>query len=311
MFSIIEHIEYLVSRHDCVTIPGWGAFIAQYSGACYDEDRSSLACPRRTISFNAKLDHNDGLLAQSLMRYEGVSYDEAMRMIAAGVKSFADQLSAGCEVSMGRLGRFLRNEDDFNEFVPARGDALIDGYFGLKDVKVLTVEALENAAHEETQRAAVPSRRNLFIRKATQVAASVVALVGLSVLLTTPIVVNRDNLDQASMAPTVTAPQQQYLEVTVNENLAAQNEVTVPGPYQGIKATGSTSGKYYMVIATLRNQKELDAFKNKYPDLVPLMKTLDYKGLMCVYVARSNDYGTLLDLRSELPEPIQNAWIYN
>ena len=311
MFSIIEHIEYLMSRHDCVTIPGWGAFIAQYSGACYDEGRSSLVCPRRTISFNAKLDHNDGLLAQSLMRLEGVTYDEAMRMIAAGVKSFADQLSAGCEVPMGRLGRFLRNEDDFNEFVPAGGDALIDGYYGLNDVKVLTVEALESAAHEETQRAVVPSRRNLFIRKATQVAASVVALVGLSVLLTTPIVVNRDNLDQASMAPTVTAPQQQHLDVTVNENFVAQNETAAPSPYQGIKATGSTSGKYFMVIATLRNQQELDAFKNKYPDLVPLMKTLDYKGLMCVYVARSDDYGTLLDLRSELPEPIQNAWIYN
>ena len=314
MLSIIEHIEYLMSRHDCVTIPGWGAFIAQYSDACYDGDRSILARPRRTIGFNAKANHNDGLLAQSLMRLDGVGYDEAMRRIADGVKAFADQLSAGCEVTMGRLGCFRIDADRLKVFVPADdATAMIDGYYGLHDVKISTVEALEleRAAQDEQQPvAAVPGRRNLFSRKVTQIAASVAVLVGLSITLTTPIIVDREHLNQASMAPTVTAPQSQQLGVTVQNGVVAQ-EIAAVRPYQGIIDEGSTSGKYYMVISTLRNQRELDSFKSKYPDLVPLMKTLDYKGLTCVYVARSDDYSRLLDLRSELPEPLQNAWIYN
>ena len=311
MFSVIEHIEYLLSRYDCVTIPGWGAFIAQYVEARYDEDCSLLSCPRRTISFNAQLDHNDGLLAQSLMKHEGVTYDEAMRQIADCVKVFTDQLSAGCEVPIARLGRFVRNGGQINEFVPFDGVGRIDSFYGLKAVEILTVEALEKASvDEEHVSSVVPGRRNPFIRKALEIAASVVVLLGLSVLLTTPIVVNRDQLDQASMAPTVTAPQPQQLGVTIQEGVAPQ-EITLADTYPGITGVGSTSGKYYMVIATLRNQPELDAFKNKYPELVPLMKTVDYKGMMCVYVARSDNYSKLLDLRDELPKPLRNAWIFN
>ena len=66
-----------------------------------------------------------------------------------------------------------------------------------------------------------------------------------------------------------------------------------------------------MVIATLRNQQEWDAFKTANASLVPYMKILDYKGMMCVYVARSDDYSHLMGLRSELPERLRDVWIYN
>ena len=48
-----------------------------------------------------------------------------------------------------------------------------------------------------------------------------------------------------------------------------------------------------------------------YAALVPYMKLLDYKGMMCVYVARSDDYSQLMGLRDELPEPLRDIWIYN
>ena len=70
MFSIIEHIEYLITCHDCVVVPGWGAFIANYDASTYDATKNVMARPRRSIGFNASVSHNDGLLAQSLMRRE-------------------------------------------------------------------------------------------------------------------------------------------------------------------------------------------------------------------------------------------------
>ena len=88
MFSIIEHIEYLLTRHDCVVIPGWGAFIANYDTASYDDSRKLMERPHRTIGFNANVNHNDGLLAQSLMRREGLTFDEAMRFITDSVTTF-------------------------------------------------------------------------------------------------------------------------------------------------------------------------------------------------------------------------------
>ena len=112
------------------------------------------------------------------------------------------------------------------------------------------------------------------------------------------------------MTPKVTAPQAQRLDMTVQEGASAQAiEPVVPAsPFADV---GSTEGKFYMVISTLRNQQELDAFKAKYPELVPDMKILNYRGMMCVYVARSNDYGTLMSLRDKLPKELRDVWIYS
>lgn len=306
-----------MTRHDCVAIPGWGAFIANYSPARYDEDSMTMHRPCRVIGFNAGLTHNDGLLAQSLMRREGLTYDEAMRFIADSVTSYRQQLAKDCEVSMGRLGYFRRVQERITEFVPFfRADGY-DQYYGLDDLSIKTVAALEQqrAVQEvdEPRAAIVPRGRNLFSRKAAQIAASVAVLIGLGVMLTTPIVVDRSNQQLASMAPTVSAPRSVQLDVTVEPGVTAQPIAPVEQQPQSptIASVGNDNGHYYMVIATLRNDHELEAFKNKYPQLVPSMKLLDYKGMMCVYVARSDDYNTLMGLRDELPKALRDVWIYN
>lgn len=310
MFSIIEHIEYLMMRHDCVAIPGWGAFIANYNTSRFDGSREVMKRPRRGIGFNASADHNDGLLVQSLMRREGLDYDEAMRFIANSVTSFRQQLSKGAEVSMGHLGFFKRNEGQHIEFVPYEGDETYDCFYGFSDFDIKTVDALEqDRTEQEAPTTIVPEERNLFSRKAVRIAASVAVLIGLGVVLTTPIIVDRSH-NMAGMTPEVKAPQAQQLDVTVQQGVVAQ-PIEVVESHPALAAVGNTAGKYYMVIATLRNQQELDAFKTKYASLVPYMKMLDYKGMTCVYVARSNDVNTLMGLRSELPERLRDVWIYN
>ena len=313
MFSIIEHIEYLMSCPDCVVVPGWGAFIANYSVADYDAQRSVYGRPQRSIGFNAGVTHNDGLLAHSLMRREGLSYEESMRFIADSVTAFGKQLSIGSEVSMGRLGYFVRREGRYNEFVPFVNDNAGNHYYGLADVEVRTVTALERALRDESDTDASEAKhveRGLFARRATRIAASIAVLLGLGVLLSTPIIVDREHLDLASMTPKITAPQVQTLGVTVEQGVST-SAIQMVDPYPSIAAMASNVGKYYMVIATLRDQQELDAFKKQYPALVPHMKMLDYKGMTCVYVARSDDYGQLMSLRDELPERLRDVWIYN
>lgn len=317
MISIVEHIEYLMMRHDCVVIPGWGAFIANYTPASFGEEGSGmLERPRRSIGFSSSVDHNDGLLAQSLVRREGISYDAAMRHIADSVAAIRRQLEKGNEVSMGSVGYFRRVDRRYNEFVSYPHVQVRDRYFGLVDLDIKSLEMLEReeaerqaAASVETPAAVVPARRNLFARKAIRVAASVAVLIGLGVLLSTPIIVDRSH-DTASMAPTVTAPQPQQLAPTVEQGVVNTGITTVEA-YPGIASVGNTSGKYRMVVATLRNQQELDAFKAAHADLVPHMKLLDYKGMMCVYVASSDDYSLLMSLRDELPERLRDVWIYN
>lgn len=313
MFSITEHIEYLLAHHDCVVIPGWGAFIANYDTASYDDGRALMERPRRSIGFNANVNHNDGLLAQSLVRREGMTYDEALRFIADSVTTFGQQLAMGSEVAMGRIGFFRRGQGRSPEFVPFVMDSANDQFFGLTDLDIKTLATLEREWAEQqaaAQTAAVPARRNLFSRKATQIAASIAVLIALGAALTTPVLVDRNNHDMASLAPEVTAPQTQQLGTTVQQGTAG-TAIEAVNAYPALSGVGNTAGKYFMVIATLRNQHELDAFKAKYSSLVPYMKMLDYKGYTCVYVARSDDYATLMGLRDQLPQALRDVWIYN
>lgn len=311
MFSIIEHIEYLMMRYDCVVVPGWGAFIANYCAAHYDEDNSCWKRPHRTIGFNASVNHNDGLLAQSLVRREGLNYDEAMAFIADSVTTFRQQLSMDCEVSMGRLGYFRSSQGQYIEFVPFYQDNASDRYYGLADLECPTVETLERQeAIDDDSTAIVPNERNIFSRKATQIAASIAVLLGLGVMLSTPMIVDR-NLHEASITPTVKAPQAQQLAYDVIANEPSSLSMEVIDTNTALAKVGNTAGKYYMVISTLRNQQELDAFKKSNPALVPYMKILNYKGLKCVYIARSDDYSQLMSLRDELPEKLRDVWIYN
>ena len=82
MNNVVRHIEYLLTRHDCVVVPGWGAWIVQSVSAAVIGNAAPIP-PRKWLSFNAALSHNDGMLAHSLMRAEGCSYDEAMAQITA------------------------------------------------------------------------------------------------------------------------------------------------------------------------------------------------------------------------------------
>ena len=311
MLSIIEHIEYLITCHDCVVVPGWGAFIANYDASRYDGQVGIMSRPRRAIGFNANVSHNDGLLAQSLMRREGIGYNSAMKFIADSVTTFRQQLSMDSEVSMGRLGYFRRNEGRFIEFVPFYHANGSDQFYGLGDLVIQDVATLErDAVVTEEPTAIVPKERNLFFRKAVRTAASVAVLLGLGVLLSTPVIVDREQQSMASMAPAITAPQSQQLGITVEQGVSSQGITTI-NANPTIASVGNESGHYYMVIATLRNQHELDAFKTANPSLVPYMKIMKYKAFMCVYVARSDDSKVLMSLRDELPEHLRDVWIYN
>ncbi len=312
MISIIDHIEYLITRYDCVIVPGWGAFIANYDASSYDAEAGVMSRPRRSIGFNASVSHSDGLLAHSMMRREGMDYNEAMKYIADSVTTFRQQLAMDSEVSMGRLGYFRRNEGRFIEFVPFYHGNGSDQFYGLDDLAIKDVATLERdaAMAEEMPAAIVPQERNLFVRKAVRAAASVAVLIGLGVILSTPIIVNRNHQDMASMTPTITAPHAQQLGVTVEPGVTT-GEITPVAAQPTIASVGNESGHYYMVIATLRNQQELDAFKSANPSLVPYMKIMKYKEFMCVYVARSDNYDTLMSLRDELPESLRDIWIYS
>ena len=61
--NLAAHIHYLLFRHDCVSLPGFGAFLVEYKEAFFDAEQLLYYPPRKVLSFNEKLQSNDGILA--------------------------------------------------------------------------------------------------------------------------------------------------------------------------------------------------------------------------------------------------------
>ena len=47
-----KHIAALLYRHQCVTVPGFGAFLSEWQSAQISEGQNSFTPPRKLISFN-------------------------------------------------------------------------------------------------------------------------------------------------------------------------------------------------------------------------------------------------------------------
>ena len=316
MYTIIEHIEYLLTSHDCVVIPGWGALVAQYSDSHYDPTTGRIERPRRLLGFNASVDHNDGLLAQSLVRREGITYAQAMRFIGESVSSFRQQLSTGNEVSMGRLGYFHSADSHRIEFTPFNHKQSNDSYFGLRSVnfRPLAEEAVRaEAAAAAAAAFAQPStvHHSLLIRRVARIAASIVLLLCLTILLTTPIIVNRNQQDYASLnLPRVTKPQHQVLDVTPAANETAQQaEPAAEEPSEPASPLLlDEGGNCYLVVASLASTKEVNEFFRMHRDLAANMQVLHVGKYQYIYVARSYDAKHLYSLVSQLPKGYQ-GWV--
>ena len=74
-----KHIEVLLLSNDCVIVPGLGGFMTHHIPAQYYTDTQSFLPPLRQLGFNANIQINDSLLAQSYIETYDISYPEAIR----------------------------------------------------------------------------------------------------------------------------------------------------------------------------------------------------------------------------------------
>ena len=66
--DLAKHLCELLYFNDCVTIPGFGSFLLEKKDASYNESNNLYSPPTKSLSFNQKLQSNDGVLALHLFR---------------------------------------------------------------------------------------------------------------------------------------------------------------------------------------------------------------------------------------------------
>jgi len=112
------YIAQLLYRYQCVTVPGFGAFLAEIQSAQLVENSHSFFPPKKMISFNSHIKNNDGLLANHIAQAEKTSYDYAVSAIEYEVLNWKKALQENRTFSIKNIGVLSLNNENNLLFTP-------------------------------------------------------------------------------------------------------------------------------------------------------------------------------------------------
>ena len=128
----IEHyISQLLYRYQCVTVPGFGAFLTDIQSAQLNENSNTFFAPTKLLSFNSYLKNNDGLLASHISQQEKVSYEVAVSTIENQVLIWKNKLHDFEGISIKNIGEIVLNTDKNLVFTPYNQINYLSSSFGL------------------------------------------------------------------------------------------------------------------------------------------------------------------------------------
>ncbi len=117
--TIDQYISFLLYSHECLVVPGFGAFLTRYYPAEINHATQMMRPPSKRVSFNKRIHENDGLLAKTISKEENISYQQALESIDISVRSWKRMLADGNKVKLEGIGRLYTNDSNNILFSPA------------------------------------------------------------------------------------------------------------------------------------------------------------------------------------------------
>ncbi|KAB7528709.1 SPOR domain-containing protein [Flagellimonas olearia] len=128
---IDSYIEKLLFDYNCVVVPGFGAFLAHGKSAGIDVTTNTLVPPSKTISFNAQLSKNDGLLVSHIAKEKKLGYEELLQEVEAVSHSWMKKLEQGESIELFGIGKLWYNNERRIQFQPENRTNFLTSSFGL------------------------------------------------------------------------------------------------------------------------------------------------------------------------------------
>ena len=230
--SISKHIIELLYNHDCVIVPGFGAFLTKSVSASHNNDIFSP--PKKTLRFNGMLKENDGLLANEVSSKEKISYNDAVKKIKKEVKVLLSSLDNG-KVDIDSIGIFKLNAEKKIQFEPNKDVNLDSSSFGLESFRRAPKKA---SRPEKIKTLSLPDY-------AMRYAAIILLLIGISSIS----YVSFDEYQNEQKLESVANAQQQILKnvQTATFDLGEYGKINIPIRKNIVPAKSNSI--YYSVIA--------------------------------------------------------------
>ncbi|MDR1517861.1 MAG: hypothetical protein LBS52_07210 [Dysgonamonadaceae bacterium] len=293
MNELLSHIEFLLHSHNCVIVPGFGGFVVNYTPAKHD-GLSVVETPKSELVFNGELTHNDGLLAESYMKTDKLSFDAATLKIKQAVRELRQQLEERKAISVGDLGSFAINDEARLVYTP--GAFIRPELFGLTKATLKPIIQIQPLATENEKLVA----RKVALRNTGIVAAA--AAVIAAIMLIFPINGEKLNVQTARMLSesglfgrhtdnrVKISHFPQKSEETVIEETVETEHIAPEPPSVSETADIEISPKYYIVMGVFETltkaQKVGETLKS---DGFPNVHIMKRYGRQHIYTASFND----------------------
>lgn len=302
--TLLNHIEYLITTHDCVILPGIGAILAHDVPAYFDDATLRWFPPARVISFNPELSRTDGLLASSVSRRDKVSMNAGAAIVRMECEKMRNVLETNRILSLGAVGTLSLNQQGGMFFNPGNVAWLSPGKMWLPTV------ALKKIAKEEkpfAERIAAEHRRRIryeCLRRVASIAACFAVLFVLGWIVSNNISM-APSIQFASLFPIESQTDNLYEGdgVFCDSVSDAPAEVILFGepineePLSDIYE--KPSAKYFLIVASLGSEEDVRNFIERYSDLNLGMLKSD--GRFRVYAASGNTWDEVA-AAANLPE---------
>ncbi len=160
MATVEQHISELLFDHDCVIVPSLGGFLASNQNSMVTSNLV-LFPPFRKIAFNVYLKNNDGLLANHLVEFEHISYQQALVQIEKFVANCMSEMNSGKKVFLNTIGTLYFDKEHNIQFDAARNSNHLKDSFGMDALQLTPI-------NRENELVAKPKPAPKEIRKSVQ-----------------------------------------------------------------------------------------------------------------------------------------------
>jgi len=295
--SISKHITELLYNHNCVIVPGFGAFLTKNIAASRNNDVFSP--PKKTIAFNGMLKENDGLLANKISATDGISYKAALKKIKKDVKTLASSLNIG-EVEIDNIGTLRLNDEKKIQFQPNQNVNFDSKSYGLESFT--RTPRKTSSPEEKVKKLSIPDY-------AIRYAAIIILLIGIGSISYNSF----DEFRYEQKAESLANAQKKILEnvQTATFDLGEYAKISIPIKQNIIPVKSSSI--YYSVIAG--SFRSMENANKKLKSLITLgyqasFTSVNPKGLHRVAYARLKNRNEAVNLISRIKKDKGNdAWL--
>ncbi|MDR1737938.1 MAG: hypothetical protein LBR66_03855 [Candidatus Symbiothrix sp.] len=298
MHKLNFYIAYLLTRQECVILPDFGAFVVS----------ETESFPFRFLGFNSEIRHNDGLLANTVAKGEGISYQEACNVIKQYVEKLNRRLTTQASVTLPWIGSFSLSTDGKCFFTSATKLSCHAAYYGLEKIS----DASQNTDSQKIK--TIPMHRQ-WLRWTGAVAASILALL----MISTPL--NKTatfNIQEANFIPKMNVqpidPAPVTDTLTIAEPTATESIEPIAEPTELISEQPTSQRQYYIIIASLptmeaaNRQCEIFHEQSDWDDLSIISKDNRHRIYVAKFADKTLAESYLTQFRADHPQ-FQRAWL--